>query len=123
MTTDWSKRLALLAICALSVKACGHTTLMSDPSAASEVPLSLSRPEACDQFKLISWYGGRPSFKLQDVYNALNFMTDESDQAKYEWLREVTGDTSETINQIKSHNAAWRALCGADQVREKGNIK
>jgi hypothetical protein len=81
------------------------------------VPASLARPAACDQFKLIRWYGGRPNMTLQDIYNALNFMTDESEGARYDWLREVTGDTSETIKQIKAHNAAWRALCGPYEAK------
>ena len=116
MTTDWSKRLALIAICALSVTGCGRTIQMNAPQ--PEIPPSLARPEACDQFRLISWTGGRPGFGLQDILNALNFMTDESQDARLSWVREVTGDTSETIRQIKSHNAAWRALCGP--YEEKG---
>jgi hypothetical protein len=49
---------------------------------------------------------------LQDIQNELVLMTDESQHARLDWVRQVTGDTNKTIEQIKAHNAAWRALCG-----------
>jgi hypothetical protein len=103
------KRLAIALLLALSVTGCAPLTLTS--ASPSEVPPSLARPAACDQFRLITWTGGRRGLALDDVYNELAMMSDETSQAKLSWLRAVTGDTNETIEQVKSHNAAWRALC------------
>lgn len=106
-------KLAVTLTLALSVMACAHTTPTSGQA------LDAGRPPACDQFEKIKWYGGRKELTLADIYNTLNFMTDESEEARMDWLRAVLGDTSETIRQVKRHNAALDALCGGSNELAK----
>ena len=108
-------RLAVTLMLGLSVMACAHTTQTSGQA------LDAGRPPACDQFEKIKWYGGRKELTLAEIYNTLNFMTDESEAARLDWLRAVLGDTSETIRQVKRHNAALDALCGgSNELAEQG---
>lgn len=109
-------KLAVTLTLALSVMACAHTI----PTSGQD--LSAGRPSACDQFEKIKWYGGRKGLTLSEIYNTLNFMTDESEEARLDWLRAVLGDTSETIRQVKRHNAAIDALCGgSNELAQQGN--
>lgn len=102
-------RLVATLLIGLSVTACAHTTQTSGQS------LDLKTPPACEQFKKIKWYGGRKDVTLAELYNTLNFMSDESEAAKLDWLRAVLGDTSGTIRQVKEHNAVFDALCGGSK--------
>lgn len=65
---------------------------------------------ACDAFKLISWAPGNEAEgmrMLAEIRDGKRLINRETVTV----LREVLGDTSATIAEVKPHNAAYRALC------------
>lgn len=102
-----TKRLALASVCAtvsmLTLTACEHLTLTRASSIQTEQ--GDARPVACIIFEVIHYSVGKPGVTVADVKAQL------ARDNPVGRVRNFTGDTGQTIAQIKAHNAAFHALC------------
>lgn len=64
-----------------------------------------ARPVACDEFQVIHFSTGKPGVTADNIAAELKR------ENPVGHVRNVVGDTSQTIAQIKESNAAYHALC------------
>ena len=65
---------------------------------------------ACESYRLITWAPGDEDAALKMLIDLSTGKRPPSRET-LTLLREVAGDTSTTIREVKEHNAAFRALC------------
>ena len=93
------------ASCATILTACALLTPTLEP-----VPVPDATRVACQAFRRITWYPGDKASAvaiLEQVKKGERAVDDQT----LDFLRNTLGDTSQTVFEVKAHNAAYGALC------------
>lgn len=94
----------LSSIFVITLTGCALWTLT--PAAPAHDPTRV----ACEAFRLITWAPGSEDQALAFL-EGVRAGTRPINRETLTVLRDVLGDTSTTVGEIKPHNAAYRALC------------
>lgn len=92
--------------------ACASRLPTIDPGIPTTLPSVNGKPVACSEFEIIHASTGKPGgATVQDVQDALQ----KPDPIGH--VRNVVGDTTKTLAQVREHNAGYRALCDGSPIR------
>lgn len=95
--------LVLAMLSTLTLTACEHLTQMRASSIQTQA--GDARPVACVVFEVIHYSVGKPNLTVADV------KAQAARDNPLGRVRNYVGDTKQTIEQAKAHNAAWHSLC------------
>lgn len=95
----------LSASCATILTACALLTPTLEPVQAAD-----ATRVACESFRRISWYPG-DKVSAAAIIEQVKKGERAIDDVTLNFLRDTLGDSSQTVFEVKAHNAAYGALC------------